>query len=158
MVVNNLSNNFVIIARDASIDTNDNMVSIFKMFDQFAFGVNKSELEEAMKKQVAAVNIPFSCVLCSSWSTDEVVEKNLKLTLEYSILDPEGDVISKGSQGVEIAKGSDTLRFNLNVEGFGYKGDGRYRYVLRALDDTGQELATGFAHLRVSCIEEPEAA
>ena len=157
MATNNLRNNFVVIARDASIDVNDNMVSIFKMIDQFSFGVKKSELETVMKNPGATANVPFSCVLCSSWSTDEIVENNLKLTLEYSIIDPEGNVVSTGSQGAEISKGGDTLRFNLNIEGFGYKGDGRYKYLLRTLDDKGKELATGFAYLRVSCLQEPEA-
>lgn len=158
MTANTLTNNFVIIARDSTIDSNDQMVSIFKIIDQFSFSVKKSEFDVALSAANGKpVSIPFACVLCTSWAMDDITSRDIKLTLRYSILAPNGEGISIGDQDVQIGKGSDALRFNLNISGFPYVGDGRYTYVFKALDDNSKELASGFTYLRVSRTEESNA-
>lgn len=155
MVTNKINNNFVIIARDSTIDSNDQMVSIFKIIDQFSFSVKKSEFDMAVSAANGKpINIPFTCVLCTSWSIDDIASKDIKLTLRYSIVAPNGEEISIGEQNTQITKGGDALRFNLNIGGFPYLGEGRYKYLFRVFDNNSKELASGFTYLRVNRTEE----
>lgn len=151
----NLINNFVVIARDSTIDQTDQTVSIFKIIDQLSFTVKKAEFGEARAaSQGKPISIPFSCVVCSSWALEDFADTDVELKIEYSIIDPEGGLVSSGMQEARISKGSDKLRFNMNIEGFAFNGNGKYTYLLKALDNSSKELASGETHLRVNCIQE----
>lgn len=149
----NLSNNYVILSRDASSDSNDQMFSIFKIIDSINFNVAKEEaaqFKEARAKDaslVMGVNVRY--VVCTAWGLPEIADKDMPVKFEISIIDPKGNVLSAQMQETVFPKGNDVFRFNIVTEGFPYTEDGKYLVSVRVLDSNSKELSEASTRVRL---------
>lgn len=154
----NLSNNYVILSRDASADSNDQMFSIFKIIDSINFNASKDEitkLNEARAKEgnaAMAVNVRY--VVCSSWSLPEITDKDIPVKFEYSITDPLGVVLSEQMQEAVFPKSNDIFRFNIVTEGFPYTEDGKYLVTMKILDSESQVLSDASTQIRLAVTDQ----
>lgn len=149
-----LSNNYVILSRDASSDANDNMFSIFKIIDSINFNVAKEDaanFKAAHAKDPSnLMGVPVRYIMCTSWSTAKIVEKDIPVKLEYAISDPDGNVISTMLQEAVFPKANDVFRINIITEGIPYSQDGRYTILVKVLDSDSTVLCEASTRIRVS--------
>lgn len=148
-----LSNNYIILSRDVSSDSNDNMFSIFKIIDSINFNVPK---EEATKFKAAhdkddknIMGVPVKYVMCTSWSVAEMTEKDIPVKLEYSIIDPTGKSISTLLQEAVFPKSNDIFRINIVTEGIPYTRDGKYTIFVKVLDSNSETLCEASTRIRI---------
>ncbi|HVI60528.1 MAG TPA: hypothetical protein VM535_00010 [Candidatus Saccharimonadales bacterium] len=145
-----LTNEYVIIARDASIDSSDQMVSIHKIIDNFTFGYRKEEYEKAIAASGGKpLAFPINYTVTSSWRAASKAASNFPFKIQIKLIDPNGDVLNENVQEAVIEKGKNRIRFNVNVQGFPVSEAGVYHYDLAAIDDRGKELATGKSQVNV---------
>jgi hypothetical protein len=146
----NLTNDYVIIAKDASVDANDQMVSINKIIDNLTFGFHKEEFDKAVaSSQGKPLAFPIAYSITSSWRSDIKATKNFPFKLNVKLVDPDGVTLSENSQEAVMAEGNNTVRFNINVQGFPVTKPGVYKYILSAIDDQGKQLAKGASQINV---------
>lgn len=149
----NLTNNYVILSRDASSDSNDQMFSIFKIIDSINFNATKPEVaqlkEVRAKDSTAAMGVNVRYVVCSSWSLPEITDKDIPVKFEYAVVDPSGTVLSAQMQEAVFPKGNDIFRFNIVTEGFPYTEDGKYSVKVKILDSDSKQLGEGLAQVRL---------
>jgi len=146
----NLTNDYIIIAKDASVDANDQMVSINKIIDNMTFGVRKEEFDKAVAlSQGKPIALPIAYTIASSWRSDRNVAKSFPFKLNVKLMDPDGVTLNENSQEAMMAEGNNAVRFNINVQGFPVTKPGTYKYVLSAVDDQGKELAKGATQVNV---------
>lgn len=158
----NLSNNYLILSRDISSDSNDNMLSIFKIIDSMNFNTSK---EEALKFQAAytkdpssIMGVPVRYVVCTSWSIPELADSDHPLRVEYSIIDPMGSKISEILQEAVFPKSNDVLRINMVTEGFPYTVDGKYEVHVKVLgDNSSSTLCEASTRVRLTMSTQPTA-
>lgn len=145
-----LTNEYVIVARDASIDSSDQMVSIHKIIDNFTFGYRKEEYEKAVAQSAGQpLAFPVNYTVTSCWRADSKATKNFPFKIKIELLDPKGKALNENIQEAVIEKGKDRIRFNVNVQGFPVSEAGLYTYALAAIDDSGKEIATGEVPINV---------
>ena len=150
-------NDYVLMARDVSVDSRDNMMSIFKMIDKFNFSLTAEEY----KKFTSEVNrenllFPARFILTSSWSLDKPVNKSVSVILESKIADSSGKELASTSKNAEFTKGTDRVRFNAETEGLPVSGKGRYTIeLIMKSADSKKILSSGTASFQVA-IEQVE--
>ncbi len=155
----NLSNNYIIISRDASSDSNDNMFSIFKIIDSINFNTAKEEATRFKaaytkdSKTIMGVSVKY--VACTAWSLPEKAEKDIPVKLEYSIIDPSGAVLSAQLQEAVFPKSNDVFRINMITEGFPYTIDGKYKILVKVLDSNSHVISEAFTSVRLSMNIQP---
>lgn len=146
----NLTNDYVIISKDASVDANDQMVSINKIIDNLAFGFRKEEFDKAVaSSQGKPLAFPIAYSVASSWRSNRKVTKNFPFRLNVKLIDPDGVTLNENSQEAVMAEGNNIVRFNINIQGFPVTKPGVYKYILSAIDDAGKELAKGVSQINV---------
>ncbi len=149
-----LSNNYIIISRDASADSNDQMFSIFKIIDSINFNTPKNEADQfkAARTQEphTAMGINVRYVVCTSWSLPEITEKDIPVKFELTITDPQGNQLLAQLQEAVFPKGNDVFRFNIVTEGFPYTEDGKYMVAVKMLDSDSKPLCDAAARVRLA--------
>lgn len=149
-----LSNNYILLSRDASSDSNDNMFSIFKIIDSINFNVPKEEAAKFKKAHTEdasnLMGVPVRYIMCTSWSIDEMAEKDIPVKLEYSILDPSGKPISTMLQEAVFPKSNDVFRINIVTEGIPYSQDGKYKVHVKVLDSNSSVLCEASTRVRIT--------
>lgn len=145
-----LQNEFVIISKDISTDANDSMVSIFKIIDNFTFGIKEAEYKTASSQNAdGRVVFPATYVMATSWRSPRRAEKDTPFTLNIELLDPDGVKLSDMIQEAMIAKGNDRVRFNINTQGIPVTKSGQYQFKVKALDTNGKLLSEGETVIKV---------
>jgi hypothetical protein len=145
-----LFNEYVIVAKDASVDGNDQTLSIYKIVDNFGFGYRKEEYDAFVRSNPGQPLVfPISYAIVSSWKLERQTPSNIPFKINTKLIDPEGKVLNENSQEAVIAKGNDKVRFNVNVQGMPVTISGKYIYTLEAIDDKGKELATGNTRINI---------
>ena len=149
-------NDFVILARDVSVDSQDKMLSIFKIVDKFNFSLDpdnyKKFLEEIKDK---TASLPAHFVTSSSWSLDSPTKNDLRAILESKIVDPTGKELGRSRNEMVFIAGSDRVRLNGVIEAVPVTSNGRYKIELSVLDlKTGKILCSGSTSYQVSVDED----
>ena len=134
-----VSNVFLLISRDVSVDSEDKMMSILKIIDRFNSEVT-TKSEKSAKPE--AVIIPLKFAIVSSWMFEEKIKKPQNIEIRMDIVDNDGKSMGGPTSLVEFPK--DTLRFNLNFNVDGLKVTQSGGYVLNAklLSPSKKVLAT----------------
>jgi len=148
-------NDFVILAKDVSVDSKDNMLSIFKIVDKFNFALDSENynkfVEESKEK---AVGMPAQYVMSSSWSLDKITKKNIDAVLVSKLIDPSGKELASSQNDIVFTAGSDRVRLNGAVEGIPVTQNGRYKVEVNVLDKaTSKVMCTGSTTYQVSVDE-----
>lgn len=145
-----LFNDFVIIAKDASTDINDGMTTLYKLVDKFEFAVNNKFYEDISKKESDnKIVLPAAYTIATSWSLNEIAQQEIPFQVKISLISPSGKVINDIVQDALIAKGKDKLRLNINTNGIPVNESGRYIFRVSALDKNNKTLATRDCGLQV---------
>lgn len=146
-----LFNDYVLIAKDFSIDQNDNMVSLFKLVDSFTFTFKEDEFKQAFKASPGEKNVllPVTYIVATSWSSSEKVNKDLTYTITASFISPDGENLTSATQEVKLPKGSDRMRINFGVQGLPVKNSGKYKYMLEVKDAQGHSVQKGECFMNV---------
>ncbi|HEX8762151.1 MAG TPA: hypothetical protein VF733_00135 [Candidatus Saccharimonadales bacterium] len=150
-----VTNDFVILARDVSVDAKDQMLSVFKIIDKFNLPLDpdtyKRFLDETKDK---SVTLPAMYVMSSSWRLQEKVKKDTPALLESRIIDPSGKELGKSVNEIVFVAGSDKLRLNGLVEGIPVIRNGRYKVELSILDaTTNKKLCSSATTYEVEVVE-----
>jgi hypothetical protein len=149
-------NDFVILARDVSIDSKDKMLSIFKIIDRFNYPLQPEDFKKfSDETKTKAVMLPAQYVMTSSWSLDKPAKKQLKAVLESKIIDPLGKELGSSRNDVVFAVGSDRVRLNGVVDGIPVTINGKYTVELSIKDtSTNKILSSSSASYQVKVEED----
>lgn len=143
-------NEYVMVVRDVSIDKNDGMVSLFKIIDNFSFGLKEESFKETFGESFSkTVALPAVYTIATSWRLEKKAEKDIPLSLQMSIISPDGTEMNKSFQEAVIAKGTDHLRFNINTQGLPVRGPGYYHIRVAVLGAGSKKIAEGTAVVSV---------
>lgn len=150
-----MTNEFIIIAKDVSTDSGDNMVSIIKMIDNFEFGVNSEiyqKLTDPDNEEI--VNLPANYAIATSFRVEQKATKDIPFLVQITIFSPVGKKIGDFGQEIVLSEGNDRVRLNINSQGLPVMTDGRYKFKVEALDGS-RVLARGetFVNILVSDAE-----
>jgi hypothetical protein len=139
-----LTNEYLIIAKDASVDANDQTVTLYKIIDNFTFGYKQKEFD-AMRKANPdqPIMFPVAHTIASSWKIERPAGTNVPFSIHTKLVDPEERTLSENSQEAFIAKDNDKVHFNINTQAMPVTLSGKYRYDVSAVDDSGKEMARG---------------
>lgn len=146
-----VSNEFVLIAKDSTTDELDKMVSYFKLIDNFIFDFKEVEFKELFNAEIGekSIIVPATYVVASSWRFDDKTSKDMTFTISASFVSPEDEVLTTAQQTINVPKGSDKMRVNFGVQGLPVKNSGRYFYNLEITGGSGKALAKGSCPLNV---------
>lgn len=150
------NNDFILLARDVSVDAKDNMLSIFKLIDKFEYKLAPEEYKKFITETKSKVaNLPAVYVLSSSWSIDKPASKETKVILETKVIDPSSKELGKSRNDIVFAPGNDKVRLNGNIEGIPVTRSGRYTVEQSLIDpDTNKVLCSNRTAYRVNVEED----
>lgn len=122
-----VKNLYLLIARDVSTDSNDNMNSITKVIDRFNIDINKDDL----KKQnliwgESIIVIPVSYAIASLWLLGEKVKSESAIKIKVSIIDPSGKDLGGPEQSLKLPVGKDRIALNFTSQGMPMTKEGKY--------------------------------
>jgi len=120
-------NIYLLLARDVSTDSNDNMNSIIKIIDKFNINVDKQDIEK--QKLVwgeSIIILPVSYAIASLWLLDKKSEQESTVKVKISIFDPKGKDLGGPEQSLKLPVGSDRVSLNFNNQGMPITKDGKY--------------------------------
>lgn len=148
-----ISNDYVLLARDSSVDELDKMFSIFKIVDKFVFNVDKmpQELKASVDRRII---FPINYVISSGWCIDDVHE-DLSLEMHIRLLDPDNKQLNEVLQVVTVQSPDDKLRFNINAQGLPCSKSGQYRFIIEAFKDN-KKLAEGSHRFKIELYDGKE--
>lgn len=122
---------WTILCQITSVDTNTDAFSLINVLDGISFPADLAEAE------VDDVVIPISFHLVTSWWREEL-ENTDDIDVQVRLISPEGEDLGGPDLKLPL-KEFQFSRYNLNIQGFPYRGDGLYRYVVFQIKD-GQQV------------------
>lgn len=149
-------NDFTLVARDATIDASDKMMSIFKILDEFRFTLspaNYKSIKEASKSNITV--LPFNYVFASSWRLDKPVKEDFYATIRLRITDPNGKELGSSDNEVTFSTGNSRVRVSGASEHLPYTVDGLYTAEMTFMaKGADKELCKGQTTYEVKVIEQ----
>jgi hypothetical protein len=137
-----IKNLYVIIARDISVDSTDQMNSIMKIIDKFTFGYQPEKLaEQGITLGEKTIVFPAKYSVATSWHFGDVLKQDTPLVFRIEVLDPKNKSFDGPSHEYIAPTGVDKVNINFNMEGMPVTVPGKYRLVARAQSKTGEEIA-----------------
>lgn len=138
-----LVNEYLLLARDASVDANDQTVTLYKLIDNFTFGYKQQEFDSMQRANPGQpIVFPIPHTIASSWRVEGRPKGDTPFSLQTKLIDPDGETLSENAQEAVVPKGNEKVRFNINSPAMAVSGEGSYHYHVSAVDDNGNELAT----------------
>jgi len=120
-------NLFVIMAKDATTDANDNLLTIFKIIEKFTADLNVEGIkDEKFERDKSTVMLPSHFVIVSSWYLGEKFNIEKPLRLEIDVIDPEGQVLKGPRQEFNLDKQLEKLNMNMNLNSIPVTMSGDY--------------------------------
>lgn len=147
-----LKNDYVIVSKDVSIDSNDNTVSILKIIDNIEIGATAELIAEMETNEGKIFNSPVQFSIASSFSSDTLASKDTTLQVLIEILSPNNKSLGKFNQDFKLNKNTDKARININIQGMPLVGSGKYTLSVTAQDGS-TKLATGSTTIQVNVVE-----
>ena len=134
---------WTILCQITSVDTNTDAFSLINVLDGISFSADLPEAE------VDEVVIPLNFHLVTSWWREESENSNDN-EVQVRLISPEGEDL--GGPDLKLPLNEFQFsRFNLNIQGFPYRGDGVYRYVVFQIKD-GEQVEVQRIPIPVECI------
>lgn len=134
-----LVNNFLLLARDVTVDSTDQMMSIIKIID-----IINGNIETKSKKgeKPDEVIIPVKFSLVSSWSFDKKLEESKTIRLKVNFADHNEKDFGGPEQDIQLPK--DTQRFNLNfgIDGLRASESGVYTVTAQIFNGANRLIAS----------------
>lgn len=121
---------WTILCQITSEDKNTDAFSLINVLEGIRFSVELSEAD------VDEVIIPLNFHLVTHWWRDEFGSKD-EYEVRVRLISPAGEDL--GGPDLKLSfEDSQNSRYNVNIQGFPYKGDGVYRYVVFQVMDGEQ--------------------
>lgn len=129
-----ISNDYLLLAKDASIDTKDNMVSIFKIMETMTFTFKKEEFKKVFNAEPgeSAIAMPAEYAIVSAWRAPMILEKDFAFEVKTVLRGPDQKVLMEKTQAVIIQKSKDRIRLTISVRGLPVGKPGGYTYSQEA--------------------------
>lgn len=111
-----------ILCQESSIDSESNLLSLFKCVEEISLVLNSTEVPKD-KKHI----VPLKFQLVSFWTTENTdVNKDKVLEIKLDFLDPDKKVLSHFEKKINVKKGSLRFRNRININGLPITKEGRY--------------------------------
>ena len=146
-------NLYLLLARDASTDSNDSMNTITKIIDIF----NASRPKNT-KNDDSVSGIPISYSIASLWLLDKTAKKNESYKVVFETLDTKGENI--GSFNLEYTPPFETKRLSFNAQANALPARREGEYTLKATLYKGNEVLASAEYpyaLAVEWVEQENA-
>lgn len=128
-------NLYVLVARDASTDANDNMNSITKIIEKFTFTAPEEDLKNRREQfPDSPILFPAHYMLATYWYLGEKLKEEHNLAVVFDIITDEGKNIGNQRQELTVPKGTDRLNVNVGVDGFPVDEQGIYSLRAQLVD------------------------
>lgn len=147
-------NDYVIVAKDVSVDSNDNTVSILKIVDNLEIATSSELCKQINAKNGNIFNSPVQFVIATSFSSAEKANKDFVFEILIEILSPDNKILGKFTKEFNLNKNTDKARININIQGMSIVGSGKYTLKVAALDQ-GKIIAEGTTSLNINIVEAP---
>lgn len=133
---------WTILCQITSVDTDTDAFSLINVLDGISFSADVPESE------VDEVVIPLNFRLVTSWWREELENHN-DYEVQVRLFSPDGEDL--GGPDLELPLNEfQFFRYNLNIQGFPYRGDGVYQYAVFQIKD-GEQVEVQRIPLPVEC-------
>lgn len=120
-------NLYLLMARDVTTDSQDNMNSVLKIIDRFNTTLDNSELKKSgLEFGKDILTMPINYSFASSWYFGKNVSKGTKVKVQFSVEDPEGRDLEGPTQEFELPSAVNRLAVNINAQGLPFTAEGEY--------------------------------
>ena len=134
---------WTILCQITSVDTDTDAFSLINVLDGISFSADLDAVD------VDEVVIPLNFHLVTSWWREESDDSD-DIDVQVRLMSPEGEDL--GGPDIKLPlKEFQFSRYNLNIQGFPYRGDGVYRYVVFRVKD-GEQVEVQRIPIPVECI------
>lgn len=130
-------NLYLLISREASTDSSDNMNSIIKIIDRFSFS---AETNEKVDQNDSKLVVPINYTIVSSWYLTELIEKGTKFKFKFQVVQPSGETADMAEQEINVNHQSKRLGINVNASGLPVSVSGEYILRAHLLNDNDNEI------------------
>jgi len=148
-------NDFILIAKDSSIDSSDKMMSIFKVIDKFEFKLPTEAYKPIKNKkdnEITILAIPY--VIASAWRLNESVKKDFIAQIRLRLMDPNGMMIGSSLDDVTFNAGVKKIKFSGATTQLAYTINGSYYAEMTLINkNSGEELCTASAVYEIEIAE-----
>jgi hypothetical protein len=160
MATSPIKNLYVIMARDITTDSTDNMSSIIKIIDRFTFNINKEELEKnEITLGVQQIGLPANYSVATSWVLEDKLQKETFFNFKINISDPDGKQLGPGPEQENVLPaGIDRINMNFNVQGMPVTKPGRYKVEAAMFSKEGKLLSSADYPFTVEFIDAPSTS
>ncbi len=144
-------NDFVILAKDISLDQLDSLLSIFKIVDKFNLNLTPEKAEEYKEEtEGGVVSIANNYFVVTSWSFEQPLKKEIPIMLVTKVFSPKGEELATSEQESYLESGKDRFRLNIQMQSVITKGLGNHKLEVSILEkNTNKVLAQGMASYTV---------
>ncbi len=139
----NMQHIWTILCQITSEDKNSSAFSLINVLDGISFsaGLDADDVDEVV--------IPLNFHIVTSWWQEEL-ENSVDIDVQIRLMSPEGEDLGGPDLKLPLSE-SQFVRYNLNIQGFPYRGDGVYRYVVFQIKD-GEQVEVQRIPIPVECI------
>lgn len=139
----NARNLYVLIAREVSTDTADNMTSVYKIIEKFSSTLDKSELAgRGIKPGKTTLLVPANYSVATSWLFDKKSTKSSFIHLRLEVVDPRGKSLGGPEQEHMVPPDIDKVNLTFNTRGLPVTVAGKYQLRATLLSKNKETLAT----------------
>ncbi len=139
-----LNNQFILLARDNTIDSNDSMQSISKIIDIFTFNVVREDFKAQLSSSpINALELNAgSFVLLTNWRFVEQTNKPFSGTFTISIVSPDGHSIVGEAIPFEVPADQVGYNLNANLQSLPISVSGDYSIVVSIKNSSGKQISS----------------
>ena len=111
---------WTVLCQNSSVDSDTNLLSIFNCLEELAIKIDRKKAPK-----IDELVIPIGAQLISFWSIENQNQDNI-LEISVEILDPDGKLLNKFDQKIDIKRGPLRFRNILKIQGIKITKEGRY--------------------------------
>jgi len=139
-----VSSKFILVAKDSTVDANDNMLSISKVIDNFNFELDIKEFQRTISSSengtVGIQVTPF--VLITSWHFDKKLDEEYPVVLKINIIAPGNKIHTGEKLRFTIPRGLDNINLNVNFSDLPVSSSGNHEFQATLYDVSDKKLAS----------------
>jgi hypothetical protein len=131
-----VSNNYVLLAKEITTDAADNMVSIIKIIEKFTFGIDPVQL----RTMTGQIVVPVGFAIGTSWQFNKPLQKDTLIIAKFRFIDPDGKDLGGEEKEHSISKNFQKINVNFNHQGLPITSSGQYSLHVELLTVSGNEV------------------
>lgn len=136
---------YVLLAREFSTDSSDQMSSIIKIIDTFNIEVNAEDLKnKGIKLGEKIITLPVNYNVITSWYLNELITKDPQINVKLTIIDADNNRHEGPSQDPILPVGIDRVNIIFNINGLPISAGGKYTLLAEVFSKkSGKLLCSG---------------